>query len=573
MTLRAVGLLLLIGSVAGAAESAVDRDKRMSWWREARFGMFIHWGVYAVPAGEWKGKPVGGIGEWIMNSAKISVTEYAGLTKSFNPVKFDADAWVRLAKSAGQKYIVITAKHHDGFAMFPSKASPFNLRDATPFQRDPLAELAAACKKHGLKLGFYYSQAQDWHHPGGGAYGGHWDRAQDGNFDAYLDKIAVPQVRELLTQYGPVAVLWWDTPAEMTRTRAGMLEPLLALQPGIITNDRLGGGYAGDTGTPEQEIPARPSPGRDWETCMTMNDTWGFKTGDRNWKSADQLIRNLVDVASKGGNYLLNVGPTALGEIPPESVERLTSVGRWLAVNGTAVYGTTAGPFRALPWGRVTRKDKTLYLHVFDRPTGPLVLPRIRTAAKRAWALADPKKKSLAVKRQGEDLLVSLPAANTASPVEVLVLELGDEPVVDLAITTMPLADGTVELRAADAVIHGVSLRYEHGGGHDNLGYWVDPGEWVDWEVDLPAAGPWAILAEYACEKGAAGSQVQVEPGPALPVPLTVRETASWTTFRTAYLGVVELPAGRQRVAVRPRTMPGYAVMNLKSIRLVPSAR
>ncbi len=568
-------LVLLLLSLAGAAqaETPADRDRRMAWWREARFGMFIHWGVYAVPAGEWEGKPVGGIGEWIMNSAKIPVTGYATLSAKFNPVKFDAPAWVKLAKDAGQKYIVITAKHHDGFAMYPSKASPFNIMDATPFGRDPLKELAAACRQHGIKLGFYYSQAQDWHHPGGAAYGGHWDKAQDGSMDAYLDSLAAPQVRELLTNYGPVAVLWWDTPADMDTSRAGKLGALLDLQPGIITNNRLGGGFPGDTETPEQEIPDRAIAGRDWETCMTMNDTWGFKTADRNWKSPAQLIRNLCDVASKGGNYLLNVGPTALGEIPPESADRLRAMGAWLGVNGAAIHGTSAGPFRSVPWGRVTRRDRTLYLHVFDRPAGPLVLPRVRTAAKKAWALADPKRKSLTVRRAGEDLHVMLPAAVTGTPVEVIAVEFAGPPEVDTAVTATPLADGTIALPAADAVIHGVSLRYESGGGRDNLGYWIDPGEWADWEVAIPRAGAWAILVEYACATGTGGAQVQVEPGGALPVPFVVRETGSWTGFTTAFLGVVELPAGRQRVAVRVRSMPGSAVMNLKSIRLVPSAR
>lgn len=571
MARRLIAGLWLIAAI-GHAETAVERDRRMAWWREARFGMFIHWGVYAVPAGEWRGKPVGGIGEWIMNSAKISVTDYAGLTASFNPVKFDAEAWVKLAKDAGQKYLVITSKHHDGFAMFGSRASPFNIVDATPFGRDPLKELAAACRKHGIKLGFYYSQAQDWHHPGGAAYGGHWDRAQDGDMDAYLDRIAVPQVREILTNYGPVAVLWWDTPAEMTGERAAKLAPLLALQPGLITNNRLGGGFDGDTDTPEQEIPDRPRPGRDWETCMTMNDTWGFKAGDRNWKSADQLIRNLVDVASKGGNYLLNVGPTALGEIPPESADRLKTMGAWLKANGASVYGTQAGPFRPQPWGRVTQKDRTLYLHVFDRPAGPIVLPRIRTAAKKAWALADRRKKPLGVKRVGENLHVIPPATPAPGPVEVLVVELADRADVDTAITATPLADGTIMLRAADATIHGVGLRYEHGGGRDNLGYWTDPGEWAEWEIEAPGSGAWAVLVEYACEPGAAGSQVIVEPGPALPVSLVVRETGSWTSFTTAFLGVVEIPAGRMKIGVRARSMPGPAVMNLRAVRLVPSA-
>ncbi len=211
--------------------------------------------MYSVPAGIWKGKPVDSAGEWIMHNVRIPVADYAQFAAEFNPVKFNAEEWVLLAKNAGMKYIVITSKHHDGFAMFGSKASTYNIVDATPFHRDPLKELAAACRKHGIKLGFYYSQAQDWHQPGGASYGGHWDPAQNGSMDDYLKNIAMPQVREILSNYGPIAFLWWDTPADMTRERAAQFLPLLKLQPGIITNNRLGGGFPGDSETPEQFVP------------------------------------------------------------------------------------------------------------------------------------------------------------------------------------------------------------------------------------------------------------------------------------------------------------------------------
>ena len=351
----AVALAPLAASLA--EESVGQRDARMKWWHEARFGLFIHWGVYSVPAGTYRGKRISGIGEWIMNRGKIPVKEYKAFAKKFNPVKYDADAWVRLAREAGMKYIVITSKHHDGFAMFDSKVTDWDIADATPFGRDPLKELAAACRKHGLKLGFYYSQAQDWCHPGGAAAGGHWDKAQDGDMDAYIRDIAVPQVREILSNYGPLAILWWDTPVGMNKERADMLRPLLALQPGIITNNRLGGGYRGDTDTPEQHIPATGMPGRDWETCMTMNNTWGYKSYDDNWKSVETLIRNLVDIASKGGNYLLNVGPTSEGLIPEPSIVRMRAVGRWMKLNGEAIYATGASPFKRLAWAAARKSS------------------------------------------------------------------------------------------------------------------------------------------------------------------------------------------------------------------------
>lgn len=407
-------LALPSASAAQRAESRDEKAARMAWWREARFGMFIHWGVYSVPAGVYHGEPVSGIGEWIMHAAKIPAAEYRQYASQFNPVKYDPDAWVRLAREAGMKYVVITSKHHDGFALFDSQVTTWDVVDATPYGRDLLRPLAEACQRHGLRLGFYYSQAQDWNHPGGAAMGGHWDKAQDGDMDAYIRDIAAPQVREVLTKYGPVAVLWWDTPVDMTKARADELLPLLDLQAGIIQNNRLGGGYSGDTETPEQFIPPTGFPDRDWETCMTMNDTWGFKSADANWKSAETLIRNLVDIASKGGNYLLNVGPTPEGLIPEPSVERLKAIGRWMNVNHDAIYATQASPFKALPWGRCTMKPipggHRLYFHVFDWPRdGRLVVPGIQNEARQAFLLSAPQAGPLPVSRKEDALVVQAP--------------------------------------------------------------------------------------------------------------------------------------------------------------------
>ena len=277
------------GQPAGE-ETREQRNARMQWWREARFGMFIHWGVYAVPAGTYKGKQIDGIGEWIMRQAEIPVTEYRAFARQFNPVKYDPEAWAALAAEAGMKYMVITSKHHDGFALFPSEVTDWDVADATPYGKDLIGPLAAAARRNGLKFGLYYSQAQDWTNPGGAKAGLEdgqgWCEQHKGKFDDYLKTIAVPQTREILTRYKP-DILWWDTPYLMTRERADLLRPLLNLQPGIIANNRLGGDYAGDTDTPEQHIPETGMPGRDWETCMTMNDTWGYKSYDNNWKNPE----------------------------------------------------------------------------------------------------------------------------------------------------------------------------------------------------------------------------------------------------------------------------------------------
>ncbi|MHC4983082.1 MAG: alpha-L-fucosidase [Planctomycetota bacterium] len=413
------------------AETPEQRDARMKWWREAKFGMFVHWGIYAIPAGEWKGRRVGGIGEWIMNRARIPVREYEKLASQFNPVKFDADEWVKLAKEAGMKYIVITAKHHDGFAMFHSEASKYNIVDATPFGRDPLKELAEACKAGGIKLGFYYSQAQDWHHPGGS--GNSWDKTlRRVSMAEYIKEKAAPQVTELLTQYGDLGILWWDTPRGMNRQRAEMLRPLIKLQPDIITNNRLGGGCAGDYDTPEQHIPRSAVRGRDWETCMTMNNTWGYKKHDHNWKSTEDLVRKLVDIVSKGGNFLLNVGPTAEGLIPEPSVERLREMGAWLKVNGESVYATTTSDIPQPRWGRCTMKvlpdgKKRLYLHVFNWPEdGRLKIP-LAEEPEKAYLLAEPDRQFKLTASQ-ESLTVHLTGQAPDSIDSVVVLELAGEP-------------------------------------------------------------------------------------------------------------------------------------------------
>jgi alpha-L-fucosidase len=405
-------------------ETKEQRDARMKWWREARFGMFIHWGVYSVPAGVYQGRNISGIGEWIMNNASIPVDEYRKYVEQFNPTQFNADDFIKLAKDAGMKYMVITSKHHDGFAMFKS-SDPFNIVDATPFKRDVIKELSEACKKQGIRFGVYYSQVQDWNHTGGYAIGRdgrrdaqHWDPVQEGSFDEYLQKVAIPQVKELLTNYN-LDIFWWDTPGPITAAQAKPLHDLLALQPGIITNNRLASSYPGDTETPEQRIPATGYPdGRDWETCMTINGTWGYKSTDTNFKSTETLLRNLIDIASKGGNYLLNVGPTAEGLIPQPEIERLLEMGKWLKVNGEGIYATGPNPFPATPAAapstsrRGSRRGRTpvvwdwratsklsadgsgkIYLHIFQWPSDGKfsVTSSYKTQLVKAYLLVDPE--------------------------------------------------------------------------------------------------------------------------------------------------------------------------------------
>jgi alpha-L-fucosidase len=408
----------------GSRQRAEARtDPRLQWFRDAKFGLFIHWGLYAVPAGEWKGQPIAGIGEWIMKRATIPVAEYEQLAKQFNPVKFNAAEWVAMAKAAGQKYIVITSKHHDGFAMYHSKVSAYNIVDATPFKRDPLKELAAECQKQGIKLGFYHSQTQDWHHPNGD--GNDWDYVEEQkDFDGYVEHYVKAQVRELLTGYGPICLIWFDTPKRMTLAQSHQLADLVhELQPDCLVSGRIGnavGDYAeaGDNKIPSDAV------GEDWETPATINDTWGFKTNDQNWKSTGDLLHKLVDIASKGGNYLLNVGPTAEGVIPAPSVERLRAMGAWLDINGESIYGTRPGPLQGLDWCRTTAKPGAVYLHVLKWPAGgKLTLPATVGQVRSAYLLSDQARTGLPVEQIAKGVTIAGPTIAPDAIDTVAVLE------------------------------------------------------------------------------------------------------------------------------------------------------
>jgi alpha-L-fucosidase len=521
-----------------------------------------------VPAGTYKGRRIDGIGEWIMYNAKIPCAEYQAFVRQFNPVKFDAEEWVRLAKDAGMRYIVITSKHHDGFAMFDSQASPWNIMKASPFGRDPLKELAAACKKFGIRLGFYYSQAQDWNNVGGGVCGTHWDPAHAGSMDDYIRNVAVPQVKEILTHYGPISVLWWDTPCDMNEERADQLIRLLKLQPGIIHNNRLGGGHNGDTETPEQFVPATGYPGRDWETCMTMNDTWGYKSYDNDWKSAETLIRNLIDIASKGGNYLLNVGPTSEGLIPAPSVERLQEVGQWMKANGAAIYATTASPFKRLPWGRCTKKvtasATTLYLHVFNWPTdGKLFVPGLKNSVESASLLSGGPK--LRTESAAEGVTVFVPPRNQGAISTTVVLRIQGAPQVDETLLGQS-PDGSLVLPATEAVTHGEQIRYEGGESRDCIGFWTDPKDWVEWQFKVARPGKFNVTADVA----AVGSgSFTVDVG-AQKLEAKAPATGDYGKFQKMDLGVIELTSpGNLSLAVRA-VADGWQPFNLRSITLTP---
>jgi len=441
------GLLLIASNVfsQGSATQDGGKDARMQWWREARFGMFIHWGLYSIPAGQWNESK--DHAEWIRTTARIPLEEYDKLVEQFNPVEFNAEEWVTIAKNAGMKYIVLTSKHHDGFCLFDSEHTDFDVM-ATPFRRDILKELADACRKHDMRICWYHS-IMDWHHPD---YlpRREWetDRSSEGaDFNRYFSYLK-NQVKEIITEYGDISVLWFDGEWESTWSHDYALQLhqfIRELDPDIIINNRIDvyrDGMAGlntneqalgDFGTPEQEIPETGMPGKDWESCMTLNDHWGYNASDSNWKSYRDLLFNLVDIASKGGNYLLNVGPTALGEIPQPSSERLELLGKWMKVNSASVYGTQAGPFKQLKWGKCTRKEisggSRLYLHVFDWPqSGKLMVTNMINEPLKAFLLSDVKETPLVILKKAGGIEITLPPVAPDSVNSVIVLDIKGSP-------------------------------------------------------------------------------------------------------------------------------------------------
>ncbi|MDB6167326.1 MAG: Alpha-L-fucosidase [Verrucomicrobia bacterium] len=423
--------------------SAVKRPGRrrsghdeLAWWREARFGLFIHWGLYAIPAGVWKGRRAPYIGEWLMFRERIPVDTYAKLARRFHPRHWDPAAIVRLAKEAGTGYLVITAKHHEGFAMFRSAASPYNVVDATPWHCDPMVGLARECRRQGIRLCFYYSQDLDWHHPDGAWNDWDFDPAKK-NPERYFREKVFPQLTELLTNYGPVGMIWFDTPLTLSAAdSAALRRHVKRLQPNCLVSGRIGHGL-GDYSLPRDNF---LPPGRlngDWETCATLNHTWGFKRHDHAWKSSANLITTLVDLASKGSNYLLNIGPDADGVVPAQSVARLRAIGAWLRVNGAAIRGASPSPFGyEFPWGRITARGRTLYFHFFGPPPRRFRLHGLRTRVRKISALAAPRT-SFSFRQSDDEktgtsiLDVDFTGARRVKPVTVFAVELAAAPQVE----------------------------------------------------------------------------------------------------------------------------------------------
>jgi len=454
---------VLLGAVLGSnvsiaqqtQESAqTESSQRIAWWQDAKFGMFIHWGAYAKSGGEWKGDT--DHAEWLQFTAKIPLAEYTEYAKTFDPNKFDADEWAQIASDAGMKYMVVTAKHHDGIAMYKSASSSHNIVDLAGLKIDPIGELAEACRKKNIQFCVYYSLGRDWEDPncptGTSKTKPGWrsnlldfPNEKEKDLAKYFERKVKPQVRELLTSYGPIGVMWFDTPERITPEQSAELMKLIhSIQPDCIVNQRVGNGL-GDYGTPEQKIPTEIG-AKPWETCMTLNGHWGYNKADQKWKSHESLIRNLIDIVSKGGNYLLNVGPTGEGVINEPSVTRLSAMGDWLAKNGEAIYECGPTPFgkelgsvdetkkdkkgrphTVVSWDyRVTTKTGKLYLHIFKWPkNGVFELNEVTQKVTGVSFLVGGQK--CAFEQSANKLTINLPKQATDKVATVVCVEIDDQ--------------------------------------------------------------------------------------------------------------------------------------------------
>lgn len=498
------------------SRSSGKEHANIQWFKDAKFGLFIHWGLYSHLGGEWKGKRYYGSGEWIMNQAKIPVREYEATAATFNPSRFNADEWAQLAKDAGIKYVVITAKHHEGFAMYDSKVSTFDIVDATPFKQDPMKLLADAVRKRGMHFGFYYSQFQDWHNTNGGKNTWDFDESKK-DYQKYYRQKAIPQLKELMSNYGDLSIVWFDTPGGLSKEQTQQfIDSLRLLQPKSLFSSRVGHGLGDYRDYGDSEMPAMPINGA-WESIYTHNDSWGYMKHDMNFKTPETIIRLLAEAASKGGNLMLNVGPDGSGRIPAYSAQFLRETGRWLQVNGESIYGTTQGLIPQQPWGVTTSKPGKQYLHVWTRPrSGKLLIPNANMQVQKVYALADGQ--PVKWHKRGDAIWIDLPITLSDAKNTVFVLEYaGEAPTYNKnAPITISNQFDENEIKAAFAKTTGnariESLTYSHYYGdwkHTNcvVGMADREKDIIEFDTQLMESGNYRITLEYACEPESANQE------------------------------------------------------------------
>ncbi|MEC0203885.1 alpha-L-fucosidase [Paenibacillus lautus] len=574
-----------------------DRNRRIAWWREVRLGLFVHWGPYSMLGGVWNGERVdANYAEHIQLRGKIPVTEYAEAAAGMNPEAFDAHEWVSLAKRSGAKYLIMTAKHHDGFAMYDSKVSDYSITRHAHFPRDPIKELAEACEAEGIRLGIYYSHAMDWHHPDSQGntldYPGNigaWDQLEEWiedddkreRFERYLHEKALPQVEELLTDYGPIGLMWFDCGHKISDEHAVWFYDLVRkLQPDCLINKRLRDDRFADYGNPHDNQlrfhPVQP----DWESIHTLNDSWGFRYDDDNWKSPDELIEQLLRVAATNGNLVLNVGPLGNGAIDDTSRRLLETVGSFLERNGEAIYGTRGSPIGTPQWGYCTWKpeEDLLYLLVREWPQdGFLILPGLASGVQYARPIgAKAKMGHLPFRKLGPwDWQIDVRSVPQDAYATVIELKLNGEQLESNG-TPRFISQMPNTFWAYDGVIEGDGLRYDNGKrGHDGVTGWTAPNAAVQWTFRSQEKTPiyCRVIVTLSAAADQAGGHFELSLDEQK-LTCTVKDTGGdecWGEFEMGQLTI--LSAGIHRLEVRGLSLVSDSLMNLRKVTLLPMER
>ena len=562
--------------------SMKTHDQRIAWWREARFGMFIHWGVYSLPAGEWNDHKVSGYAEHLMRKEKITRADYLQLAHRFNPALFNAAEWVKQAQEAGMKYLIITAKHHDGFAMYDSEVGDFTITQQTAFKRDPLAELAAACKKAGMKFGFYYSHAFDWEHPD--APGNDWEYNNPGGdkllhggsnwFDVYpellpkaqqyVDQKAIPQIKELLTKYHP-DILWFDTPHKLPLSEnIRILKAIRETDPNVVVNGRLvraAGAELGDyRNTADRPAEFFPVSGN-WEAIPTTNESYGYHQFDSSHKPVAHFIRLLASAASRGGNLLMNIGPKGDGAFDTKDQNILQGIGKWMKVNSASIYGTAASPLPLQNWGVITQKPNKLYLHVFNWPADKILyLGGFKGQVSKAYLLSDVSKRSLSFQLKNKLLRIKLPAAPDTTDA-VIVLETNGKIEKESGHYLAPNI-AVSRLLAFDAKQEGKGFKFGDGKtGKYYVDGWKEKDQALHWDITTSEKTSYKILVKYIAGKGS--------------YLLTVgrsnfeKDVNEKKGILTDEIGTITLQPGSHQIRISPKRLAGNELMKLLEVQLI----
>jgi alpha-L-fucosidase len=586
--------------------SMKSHDRRIQWWQQAKFGMFIHWGVYSLPGGEWKGNKVSGYAEHLMRKEKISRKEYLDLAHQFNPTLFNAEQWILQAKKAGMKYFIITSKHHDGFAMFNSQVSDFNIVQQTPFKRDPMAELAAAARKHGIRFGFYYSHAFDWEHTD--APGNDWEYNNPGGdkelfggrswFDLhpellpkaqkYVDEKAIPQIRELITKYHP-DILWFDTPSKLPLSEnIRILRAIREIDTTVVVNGRLArtstlsfGDYLNTADRPAEFYPVTGNPiATRWEAIPTTNESYGYHKFDNSHKPISHFIHLLASAASRGGNLLMNIGPKGDGTFDQKDTRILDGIGAWLQKNGESIYGTQASPLPLQNWGVSTVKGNKLYLHVFNWPdNGNLYVGGLISRISNVFLLTNPSQKLKVEYLPSGDFRLRVPMQAPDSINTVIVVQFTGKLQADSTRFITPGKE-VHRLLAYDAIQDGKGFSY--GDGKTNRYYvdgWKKKEQSLRWKIRTIAPVQFKVVIKYLATIDAAGGSYSLELDRNYSIQLkkisatshTVSTRKAVTEVITEEIGTISLDQpGSYTLSLIPISIDKAELMKLLEIQLIP---